>query len=105
MQNWSNDFDPRNNLSGTNPAGVWVGENLKRCPLCGAVNAATNSECFVCRWHGEFDHELHSIEQGLHELVARSPELEQAIQESDWIPLSQSERLRAFLRKIFWPTE
>jgi hypothetical protein len=105
MENWNRDFDPHGVAYGANPNGVWIADNLKRCPLCGAVNSAANAECFVCRWHGAFDHEPTSIEQGLNDLVAQSPELEEAIQQSEWIPLSQSERLRAFLRKIFWPMD
>jgi len=99
--NWDGKFQPQDDSSKS--SGVWIAENLKRCPLCGAVNADTNEECFVCRWHGEFERQPEAIEQGLNELLEHSPELEQAIMESDWIPQSQAERLRAFLRKIFWP--
>ena len=50
-------------------------DNLKRCPLCGTVNAKMNCECFVCRWHGEFDNEPDSVEDGLVEVLERCPEL------------------------------
>ena len=105
MNNWNGFFQPQDSDRNRQPNAVWMAEHLKRCPLCGAVNAATNGECFVCRWHGEFEHEPGVIEQGINELIAHSPELEQAFDDSDWIPHSQAERLRAFLRKIFWPTE
>ena|SRR5690349_7551304 len=105
MESWNHDFEQQNGYMDSNPTRLWMADNLKRCPLCGAVNAATNGECFVCRWHGEFEHEPASIEQGINELIAHSPELEQAIRESDWMPQTQTERLRAFLRKIFWPMD
>lgn len=54
-------------------------ETLKRCPLCGAVNALANDECFVCRWFGEFDHDPHHVEEGLDELLTRCPELVDAM--------------------------
>ena len=49
--------------------------NLKRCPLCGAVNAHLNHECFACGWYGKFDHDPESVEEGLQMLMDRCPEL------------------------------
>lgn len=49
--------------------------NLKRCPLCGTVNAKLNCECFVCRWHGDFDHDPIAVEEGLIEVLEQCPEL------------------------------
>lgn len=54
-------------------------EALKRCPLCNAINARSNEECFVCNWHGAFDHDPASIEAGLGELLDRCPELANAM--------------------------
>jgi hypothetical protein len=54
-------------------------ESLKCCPLCGAVNARLNGECFVCRWSGAFDHDPARIEQGVSDLLIRCPELAEAI--------------------------
>lgn len=48
--------------------------HLKRCPLCNALNSATNEECFVCRWHGDFCHDQKMIEEGLASLLRRCPE-------------------------------
>lgn len=50
-------------------------ENLKRCPVCDTLNASTNEECFVCRWHGKFYRDPVSIEEGLSKLVSRCPTL------------------------------
>lgn len=59
----------------------FAAENLKRCPLCGAVNAKQNAECFLCAWHGEFEYELESVEEGLEELLERCPELAELLVE------------------------
>lgn len=56
-------------------------ENLKCCPLCGVLNAVQNGECFVCGWRGQFDHDPELIEECLHELLDRCPELAAAIAE------------------------
>ena len=56
-------------------------ENLKRCPLCGVLNAVHNAECFVCRWHGGFDHDPIRIEACLLDLLERCPELADAMSE------------------------
>ena len=50
-------------------------DSLKRCPVCSTVNAMMNLECFVCRWHGEFDHDPASVEEGLYEVLEQCPEL------------------------------
>lgn len=50
-------------------------ERLKRCPLCGALNAGDNEECFVCTWQGAFDRDEESVEEALDFLLLRCPEL------------------------------
>lgn len=52
--------------------------NLKRCPLCGAVNAQQNDSCFACGWHGLFDKDPEIVEEGLNQLIDRCPELANA---------------------------
>jgi hypothetical protein len=54
-------------------------ESLKCCPVCGAVNARLNGECFVCRWHGKFDNDPVRIAQGVQDLIVRCPDLAEAI--------------------------
>jgi len=54
-------------------------ENLMKCPLCGTVNSRLNMECFVCRWHGDFDHDPFSIQEGLIDLIEHCPELVDSI--------------------------
>jgi hypothetical protein len=56
-------------------------DNLKRCPLCGVLNAVQNGECFVCRWHGEFDRDPVRLHECLVELMERCPELADALSE------------------------
>lgn len=43
--------------------------NLKRCPLCNALNARVNRDCFVCGWHGAFDHDPFRIEESLIRMI------------------------------------
>lgn len=50
-------------------------ENLKLCPLCGAVNSMANAECFVCTWHGQFEHDAEAIESGLALILGQCPEI------------------------------
>lgn len=52
-----------------------VQRDLKKCPLCEAINAVGNAECFVCSWHGEFVLDEQEISKGLDELMGRYPEL------------------------------
>ncbi|MFN8219144.1 MAG: hypothetical protein U0S12_03305 [Fimbriimonadales bacterium] len=74
--------------------------NLKVCPLCGALNAATNGACFVCTWQGKFLKSSRVIEEALSELVERSPELAEAVRyhEAQASP-NWRQRIRAWFRK------
>ena len=40
---------------GSEQAQSLTASDLKICDLCGALNLALNRECFVCRWHGNFE--------------------------------------------------
>lgn len=90
MANW---FGSRITSQRETPRNVAVG-HLKRCPLCGALNSKRNAECFVCRWHGGFDHDPDSIDEGLNDLLERCPELASAMSEPG-IPR------RSFKRSVF----
>ena len=57
------------------PNRQFASANLKRCPLCGAVNANRNAECFACGWYGRFDSDAETVEEGLNLLIDRCPEL------------------------------
>ncbi|MDR3687852.1 MAG: hypothetical protein P4L46_00635 [Fimbriimonas sp.] len=52
---------------------------LKQCPLCRAINAASNSECFVCGWRGKFTRDRAKMETEVHSLLDRCPELARAL--------------------------
>lgn len=67
---------------------------LKRCPLCGTLNAAENDDCFTCSWHGSFETDPYEIEAGLIDLMDRCPEL------TDYIP--QRPRRSRFQRLLTW---
>lgn len=74
--------------------------NLKRCPLCGAVNAHQNQDCFACGWYGAFDRDPATVEEGLNLLIDRCPELANA---TNFHPQQPTlwDRLRAFFRRPF----
>jgi len=55
--------------------------DLKRCPLCGTINSSGNSECVTCCWHGSFENDPETIEEGLYEMMVRCPELAEALLE------------------------
>ena len=76
-------------------------DSLKCCPLCGAVNAAQNGECFVCRWHGRFDHDPERIEHGLVDLLDRCPELIDMMLEAPIPRVSRWDRVRRFFGRLF----
>jgi hypothetical protein len=70
--------------------------SLKRCPLCGAVNAVANDECFVCRWYGEFERDPDSVDEGLGELLNNCPELIDAMLSEPPKPPTLLQRIKAF---------
>ena len=76
-------------------------DSLKCCPLCGAVNAAQNHECFVCRWQGRFDRDPERIENGLNDLLDRCPELIEIMLETPPPARTPWERFKLFVGRIF----
>lgn len=48
---------------------------LKLCELCGWLNLDSNSECFVCGWHGKFDHNPEAIRAAVELAVRRHGQL------------------------------
>jgi hypothetical protein len=74
-------------------------QSLKRCPLCGAINAVTNLECFVCRWYGEFDRDPAAVDEGLEELLSNCPELIDAMEAEPKPAIGLWQRVRSFFRK------
>lgn len=74
--------------------------NLKRCPVCEALNAASNAECFVCRWHGEFDHDAKAIEEGLKQLLNRCPEIKSVNKKMPAKAPRRRSRLTGLLRRL-----
>ena len=77
-------------------------DSLMRCPLCGAVNSAANTQCFVCTWHGAFDHEPEIVEEGLAELIDNCPDFEELIIDRPAPAPTRGSLIRDFFKKIFW---
>lgn len=75
----------------------FAAENLKRCPLCGAVNARQNDECFLCAWSGQFEYDIEAVEEGLEELLERCPELAELLIE----PAKPIDRLVGFFGNLW----
>ena len=40
-------------------------DDLKVCDLCGWLNLGTNTECFVCGWHGHFETDSKTVRAAL----------------------------------------
>lgn len=56
-----------------------LAERLKRCPLCEALNSVETEACFVCAWSGKFESDEVAISDSLDLLMARCPELVDAM--------------------------
>lgn len=76
-------------------------DSLKCCPLCDAVNAISNEECFVCGWQGKFEHDPYRVEAGLGELLSQCPELVDALQECPTAEPNVFQRFQMWLRRVF----
>lgn len=50
-------------------------DELKVCPVCGCLNAQSNLECVICRWHGKFDHDPKKIKVQFALLIEQNPDL------------------------------
>lgn len=76
-------------------------EHFKCCPLCGALNVRENEECFVCRWHGDFDRTPVLVETKLRELVSQCPDLVPTLSRRP-IPRRAPQLKRWFYRLRSW---
>jgi hypothetical protein len=73
--------------------------SLKSCPLCRAINAIGNHECFSCTWSGAFDHDPELLRTGVLDLIDRCPELKLALKVVS--PPSKKRSLRSRLLSFF----
>ena len=76
-------------------------QNLKSCPLCGAINAADNPSCFACSWAGQFDQNPHVVQLGLECLIGRCPELAEEMRSYCSRVERPQDRILGFLRRMF----
>lgn len=65
--------------SGPKEAGPFQATDLKLCDLCGALNLADNTECFVCRWRGHFERRPEVVKLAMEVLERRHGRLEAAL--------------------------
>jgi hypothetical protein len=49
---------------------------IKICELCGWLNLASNTECFVCGWHGRFEQDPEVVRAAIELTVRRYGRLE-----------------------------
>lgn len=73
---------------------------IKACPVCGALNAKINRECFVCSWNGRFDEDPESIERGLYDLIDRCPEIAEILFETNQVRPGLLERIGRFFARF-----
>jgi hypothetical protein len=52
---------------------------FKVCPLCGGINSVEVHTCFVCSWHGEFEHDPVVVASSFDGLLERCPGLMEAV--------------------------
>jgi hypothetical protein len=94
--------------SGPKEAGPFQASDLKICDLCGALNLASNDECFVCRWRGRFERRPEMVKLAMELLERRHGRLELSLLTSAHVyhdPVDHSLRARLgcfFLRVRHW---
>jgi hypothetical protein len=74
---------------------------LKRCPLCGTINACGSTECVTCSWSGSFDRDPEVVEEGLYEMMIRCPELADALMDVPARPVRRRVSFFTWLRGLF----
>lgn len=50
--------------------------DVKICDLCGWLNLETNRECFMCGWHGHFEHDAGAVHNAVGEAIKQYGGLE-----------------------------
>ncbi len=78
-------------------------DNLMRCPLCGAINVASNEECFSCTWRGQFDHEPECIQEGIAALLWQGVEPRPLAAWKEAPLKGITGRFKELLARLFWP--
>lgn len=56
-----------------------LAQSLKRCPLCEALVVSEAPSCFVCDWGGAFLEDEEAVARSVDGLLARCPELVEAM--------------------------
>jgi hypothetical protein len=93
---------------GQGRAAVFRETELKICELCGWLNLASNTECFVCGWHGRFERDPEVVHAAMELALRRYGRLElQHLTDPRTYrapePASLRARLLAWLQRVrFW---
>jgi hypothetical protein len=56
--------------------GTFREDELKICDLCGSLNLASNSDCFICGWTGHFEQNRDIVHTAVEIVVQRHGRLE-----------------------------
>lgn len=73
--------------------------DFKVCDLCGALNPATNFECFVCGWNGHFHDDRDTVRDAMKELEYEYGEITESLFEEEVLPSAPP---RPGLWEEFW---
>jgi len=60
--------------------------DFKVCELCGALNPATNNECFVCSWSGRFHTDSDLIRDAMRALESEFGALDESLFAKEVVP-------------------
>ena len=63
-----------------------TGRDFKVCDCCGALNPATNAECFICRWSGKFHTDRETIGDAIRELEQEYGGLDESLFMEEVVP-------------------
>jgi hypothetical protein len=88
--------------SDSREAPAYAPSDLKICDLCGALNLASNRECFVCRWHGNFDRRSEIVSNAMELLERKHGRIDLALVSGS--PCTKANEKRNAMSKLqcFW---
>jgi len=88
--------------SDSKEAPAYAPSDLKICDLCGTLNLASNRECFVCRWHGNFDRRSEVVSNAMELLERKHGRIDVALVSASPCPQITSQRGISSRINCFW---